>query len=90
LNRAGATGQAAARLKDVCQIIADALGCATADAPQALATWGKAAGLMPLLDLGLDPALHDQIADAALISSSMKGNPVALTKADALMLLHQA
>jgi alcohol dehydrogenase class IV len=90
LNRGRATGQAAARLEDVCQIIADALGCTTQDAPQSLATWGKGVGLSSLIELGLDPALHNQIADAALTSSSMKGNPVTLTKADALTLLQLA
>jgi hypothetical protein len=90
LNRSRATGPAAARLDEVCQIIGAALGCAPQDAPRRLEAWGKTAGLLSLRDLGLDPALHDQVAEAALTSSSMKGNPVALTKADALMLLDQA
>ncbi len=90
LNRSRATGQAAARLEDVCQIIAAALDCAPQDAPQSLANWGKTVGLLSLRELGLDPALHAHIAEAALTSSSMKGNPVVLTKSDALMLLKQA
>lgn len=90
LNRSRATGPAAARLDEVCQIIGAALGCTPQDAPRRLEAWGKTAGLLSLRDLGLDPALHDQVAEAALTSSSMKGNPVALTKADALKLLDQA
>jgi alcohol dehydrogenase class IV len=46
--------------------------------------------LLSLIELGFDPALHDQIVGAALTFSSIKGNPVALTKADARTLLQQA
>lgn len=87
LNLARAAGEAKSRLTEVCQIIAAVLGCDAQDAPKELADWGKNAGLLSLSALGLDPALHAQIAEASLMTSSMKGNPVALTSADILMLL---
>lgn len=89
LNRSRATGQAAERLHEVCDILATVLGCTAQDAPQALTDWGKAMGLLSLKALGLDPAVHAQIAEAALTTSSMKGNPVALTVADLHALLAQ-
>ena len=87
LNRRRATGQSETRLNEVCEIIASVLGCTAQDAPQALTDWGKSVGLLSLAALGVDPALHAQIAEASLNTSSMKGNPVALTAADTLMLL---
>ena len=90
MNRSRATGDAAARLLDVCQIIATVLGCNIQDAPQALSEWGKSVGLMSLSALGLDPALHTEIAVASLSTSSMKGNPVVLTAADVVALLGTA
>lgn len=90
LNRRLATGQAATRLNEVCDMIAAVLGSTVEDAPQALADWAKDAGLLSLTALGLDPALHDQIAKAAMSTSSMKGNPVVLSLADIHMLLKQA
>lgn len=82
LNRACATGETAARLDQVFTAIAAALGGAPEDAPQTLATWVRAAGLPGLTVLGLDPVLHSRVAADALVSSSMKGNPVALSAAD--------
>lgn len=87
LYRSRATGQAAARLNEVCKIIAGIFGCEPENAPQALDDWGKNMGLLSLSALGLDPALHPQIAEASLNTSSMKGNPVTLTAADILHLL---
>ena len=40
--------------------------------------------------MGLDPALHPRVAADALVSSSMKGNPVALTETDLRQALHAA
>lgn len=82
-----ATGGAAARLNEVCHILAAVLDCDALDAPQALTDWGKTVGLLSLGALGLDPALHHQIAEASLNTSSMKGNPVTLTADDACALL---
>lgn len=87
LNRSRATGQSETRLNEVCEIIASVLGCTAQDAPQALTDWSKSVGLLSLAALGVDPAIHAQIAEASLTTSSMKGNPAALTAADTLMLL---
>ena len=89
-NRSLASGVAAVRLAEVCTMIAKALGCNAADAPTALADWAREAGLQGLTQQGLDPALHDQIATAALATSSMKSNPIPLSEADNMDILAQA
>ena len=66
-----------ARLHEVCALIAAELGGNAADAPQALADWARGCGLPGLVAQGLDPAQHRAVAEAALASSSMKGNPFA-------------
>jgi alcohol dehydrogenase class IV len=78
------------RLDEVCDLIAGVLGSTGRDAPQMLATWIAAAGLPGLVAQGLSPADHAKVAEAALASSSMKGNPVALSKADLMALLAAA
>ncbi|NBE06512.1 iron-containing alcohol dehydrogenase [Paragemmobacter ruber] len=82
LNRAKATGDAARRLDQVFGHIASALGGAPADAPATLALWAKRAGLPGLTTQGLPAELHAAVAEAALSSSSMKGNPMPLTTDD--------
>jgi hypothetical protein len=82
VNRDRATGQALARLNDVCGVLATAFACTNDDAPAALSRWAAVQGLPTLAALGLDPALHARVAAAAAVSSSMKGNPVALAPAD--------
>lgn len=82
LNRARATGETAARLDRVLAAIAATLGGAAPEAPQTLAAWARGAGLPGLSAMGLDPALHRRVAADALMSSSMKGNPVPLTETD--------
>jgi alcohol dehydrogenase class IV len=77
-NRARASGDTAARITEVCATVADVLGGTSDDAPQTLSDWARAAGLPGLTAQGLDPARHQGVAEAALASSSMKGNPVAL------------
>lgn len=99
-NRAAAPpqGAAAARIARVCQIIATALGtglgtdlgAGPADAPTALAAWVSAAGLPRLSALGLRLEDHAAVAGAALASSSMKGNPVALGPTDLQAILARA
>ncbi|MBA4350797.1 MAG: alcohol dehydrogenase, partial [Rhodobacter sp.] len=79
LNRSHASGDTAHRLNTVFHHIAATLGGRSDDAPETLATWARAAGLPGLTAQGLPPALHAQVAEAALTSSSMKGNPVTLT-----------
>ena len=58
--------------------------------PRFCAAWAKASGLPGLTAQGLPPALHAQVAEAALTSSSMKGNPVALTTQDLIQALQSA
>lgn len=82
LNRARATGDAAARLDHVFAAITATLGGEPKDAPETLATWARGAGLPGLAAMGLNPALHPRVAADALASSSMKGNPVPLTETD--------
>ena len=65
-----------ARIDAVCELIAEVLGGAPADAPARLADWARGCGLPGLAAQGLDPAQHAQVARDALASSSMKGNPV--------------
>lgn len=89
-NRAGATGDAARRIAQVCNWIADALGVTAADAPLALARWSAQQGLFPLGAMGVVAADLPAIAEAAQGSSSMKANPVALTAAQLLAILHAA
>ncbi len=90
LNRARATGTTAQRLDTVFAHIATTLGGRAEDAPETLAIWARAAGLPGLTDQGLPPALHQQTAEAALTSSSMKGNPVPLTLRDLIQALQDA
>lgn len=73
--------QTAARLDRVCRTLAAALGVDAAGAPRALAAWARAEGLPGLVALGLRAGDHAAAATAALTSSSMKGNPVALPAA---------
>ncbi|MBU9697710.1 iron-containing alcohol dehydrogenase [Rhodobacteraceae bacterium HSP-20] len=82
LNRAHATGETARRLDTVFHHIAQTLGGRPEDAPETLATWARNAGLPGLTAQGLPASLHDETAQAALASSSMKGNPVQLTAQD--------
>ncbi|MFJ1291825.1 iron-containing alcohol dehydrogenase [Paracoccus yeei] len=56
--------------------LAPALACPPDTVPVALADWARAQGLPGLAALGLDPARHQAVAEAALTSSSMRGNPV--------------
>ena len=90
LNRAVATGETAARLDLVLDHIAATLGGTRDTAPAMLSGWAKAAGLPGLVAQGVDPAHFPRIAAAALTSSSMQGNPVALTEAQLLDALHAA
>ncbi|MDT8858131.1 iron-containing alcohol dehydrogenase [Paracoccaceae bacterium Fryx2] len=77
-NRNASEGPARDRLQRVCETLAPPLQTTPGDAPDALAAWARAAGLPGLADLGLARADFAQVAEAALASSSMKGNPVPL------------
>ena len=80
-NRKAATSDARGRLDRVCFELADQLGCRAEDAPDELQAWARASGLPDLAALGVRAEDHTRIAQAALESSSMKGNPVALSEA---------
>jgi alcohol dehydrogenase class IV len=86
--RAPAGSTAALRLAEVGAILAAAFDAA--DGPGALAAWARAEGLPRLTDLGLDPAQHPAVAEAAGASSSMKGNPVALSVGELVAVLQAA
>lgn len=64
------------RVDEVCRIIAGVLGGSADEAPQRLADWARACGLPDLMAQGLASDRHAAVAEAALLSSSMKGNPV--------------
>lgn len=89
-NRAAASGTARVRLDEVCAILAEVLGCQAAEAPGALQAWSWASGLPGLARQGVKPEMHVEIVEAALTSSSMKGNPVALGTASLLAVLEAA
>lgn len=80
-NRRAATSDARGRLDRVCAELAEQLGCRAEDAPKKLQAWARASGLPDLAALGVKAEDHARIAQAALESSSMKGNPVALSEA---------
>ena len=63
------------RVAEVCAILGAGLGVAADRAPSALSLWAKEAGLPGLMAQGLRPQDHRMVAEAALVSSSMKGNP---------------
>ncbi len=78
---AGAPAQA--RIAEVRGWIAGALGGAPERAEATLEAWADAAGLPRLAAFGMGAAAFREIAEAAALSSSMKGNPADLD-ADAL------
>lgn len=88
--RADQNAQATHRLGQVCTIIAQALGGSAETAPQTVATWVSRAGLEGLTAQGLALADHANVAEAALLASSIKSNPVPLTKSDLMWILSQA
>ena len=89
-NRCLARGAVAERLDLVCTEIARELGCNPVDAPEALGDWIADLGLPDLSAQGLSHDRHEAIARAAISSSSMKGNPVALDEAQLVAILQSA
>ena len=73
---------AAARLEEVCAMIAGAMGCDASAAPAALAAWAHGAGLPGLCALGHSRARDAQVAAASAVSSSMRANPLPLSEAE--------
>ena len=71
-----------ARFEQVQGWIAGALDCAPEQAYQKLRDWSQDNGLPSLCELGMKQDQVVEIARASLASSSMRGNPVALTRVD--------
>ncbi len=87
-NTAQASGPYAARLAEVAGWINAVF---PGDDPfQALAGWARQNGLPALTEMGLPPEAHPQVAEAAGLSSSMKGNPVALPVSALIAILQRA
>ena len=89
-NRTAASGVSRERLDEVCAILAEAMACDPADAPAALQSWARGNGLPDLAALGVRVVDHDRIAEASLVASSMKGNPVRLDAASLVAVLRAA
>lgn len=89
-NAQGADAPTAVRLAEVNGWIADALGGAPDTAPDTLADWAEAQGLPGLSEMGVREADFPALAEAAAGSSSMKGNPGALSRDDLVALLTAA
>ncbi|MES2665093.1 MAG: iron-containing alcohol dehydrogenase [Pseudomonadota bacterium] len=79
---------AGARLDAVLAMITAAFG--GTDAPERLMGWAYGQGLARLSVLGVAAADHRAIAGASVSSSSMKGNPVALTVDDLVSVMEAA
>jgi alcohol dehydrogenase class IV len=77
-NAAAAPSVTQARIAEVRAWIARALGGAPEAAEETLEAWIDEAGLPRLAALGVSTSDHLAIAEAAALSSSMKGNPVDL------------
>lgn len=78
-NTARATGDAQDRLTEVRGMIARVFRAAPGAAFDTLAKWAQDQGLPRLTDLGLAQEDRRAAAEAAISSSSMKGNPVSLS-----------
>lgn len=89
-NAERATGDAALRLAQVSEWIAGALGGTADQAPQTLMVWAQDAGLPGLAAMGVRTADLEELAQAAVGSSSMKGNPVSLDVAALVALMTAA
>ncbi len=89
-NAARAEGPLAGRIAQVRDWIAAALGSPPAAAFETLAAWSADQGLPRLGAMGVAANDLPAIAEAAQASSSMKGNPVALSPAEIEALLRAA
>jgi alcohol dehydrogenase class IV len=74
----------------VAQILGHAFQCSAAQSPLALAEWAKTAGLPGLAAQGLAEDQFPSVAEAALLSSSMKANPVVPTAHELVLALMAA
>ena len=89
-NAQAATGVAAARISEVQTWISDAFGVETKQAMAALQNWSQHNGLPRLSQMGVREDELQSIAQASLGSSSMRGNPVALTEGALTDILYAA
>jgi len=78
------------RMEAVRGWIAEALECGSQEAFDCLAHWSQAHGLPGLKALGLSAEMIGDVAEQSRISSSMKGNPVALDANDLSAILYRA
>ena len=85
-----ATDVAAARITEVQNWISHAFGVETEQATTALQNWSQHHGLPRLSQMGLQEDELQSIAQASLESSSMRGNPVALTERALIDILYAA
>jgi alcohol dehydrogenase class IV len=90
VNRARTSGPARDRIDAVCAALADGLGGSPDVAPRRLTDWALAAGLPGLSSLGVHPADHPSIAEAALTASSTAANPYPVTQDDLAEMLRLA
>ena len=89
-NAQAATGVAAARISEVQTWISDAFGVETKQAMATLQNWSQHHGLPRLSQMGVREDELQSIAQASLGSSSMRGNPVALTEGALTDILYAA
>ncbi|MDB3910784.1 iron-containing alcohol dehydrogenase [Paracoccaceae bacterium] len=89
-NAQAATGVAAARISEVQTWISDAFGVEAKQAMTALQNWSQHHGLPRLSQMGVREDELQSIAQASLGSSSMRGNPVALTEGALTDILYAA
>ena len=89
-NAQAATGVAAARISEVQTWISDAFGVETKQAMAALQNWSQHHGLPRLSQMGVREDELQSIAQTSLGSSSMRGNPVALTEGALTDILYAA
>jgi len=81
----------AARISEVCESISKFTGAQESDvALKLFEEWIHRNGLSRLSDMGVQPRDHGEIVEAAQASSSMKGNPVALSNEELLGVLASA
>lgn len=78
----------ARRMQEVRRWLSEALGAQ--DGIGALERWSRESGLPRLGEMGLATADIPAIAEAAVASSSMKANPVALSTQELIRILHAA
>ncbi|MRH77134.1 iron-containing alcohol dehydrogenase [Spiribacter sp. C176] len=86
-NSRQAVGLAQDRLREVQQWLGDAFDVSGSDAIKALEAWIDRCGLPRLGEMGLKDEQIVSVAEAAAESSSMRGNPVPLTKAQLINIL---